>query len=65
MYGPEEDMRPHYEGHAETRTDVITTTALEPGQDGTLAARRIVLEEEDAGLFIAALPVHAPVLEQS
>ena len=48
---------------AETRTVVITTTAVESGEDGTLSARRIVLEGEDADAFLAALPVYSPVLE--
>ena len=34
-------------------------------EDGTLGARRIWLEGEDAALFVEALPVYAPVFERS
>ena len=62
---PGEDLSPHWEGRAEERTVVITTTAVETAEDGTLRAHRIWLEGEDADLFIEALPVYAPVLEGS
>jgi hypothetical protein len=32
-------------------------------EDGTLGARRIWLEGNDADLFLEALPVYSPVLE--
>lgn len=38
-------------------------TATETKEDGTLVPRRIVLEGEDADLFLEALPTYAPVLE--
>ena len=53
------------EGRADTRTVVITTTAMEIGEDGTLGPRRIWLEGEDADLFLESLPVYTPVLEES
>lgn len=65
VYEAGESLSPYREGLAEERTVVITTTALEPDQDGTLTARRIVLEGDDADLFLAALPVYEPVLEES
>lgn len=63
VYEPGEDMHPHRDGQAEERTVVITTTAMESAEDGTLGPRRIWLEGEDADLFIESLPVYAPVLE--
>lgn len=48
---------------ADVLTVVVTTTAMETAQDGTLTARRIILEGEDANLFLEALPIYAPVLE--
>lgn len=64
VYEPGEPLSPYGEGHADTLTVVITTTAVETGADGALTARRINLEGEDADLFIKALPVYAPVLER-
>ncbi len=64
VYEPGEELSPHGDGHADALTVVITTTAVESSEDGTLGARRIVLEGEDADLFLEALPVYAPVLEQ-
>ncbi len=64
VYEPGEALTPHGDGHDDTLTAVITTTAMETAEDGTLGARRIVLEGEDADLFLEALPVYAPVLEQ-
>ncbi len=63
VYEPGEEMHPHRDGRAEERTVVITTTALETAENGTLGARRIWLEGEDADAFLVALPVYAPVLE--
>lgn len=63
VFEPGESLRPHGEGHADTLTVVITTTAVETAEDGTLGARRIWLEGEDADLFLEALPVYAPVLD--
>ncbi len=63
VYEPGEDLSPHREGQAETRTVVLTTTALEPDQDGRLGARRIWLEGDDTDLFLEALPVYSPVFE--
>lgn len=60
-----EDLSPHREGTAGARTVVVTTTAVEVAEDGTLGPRRLCLEGEDADLFLAALPVYAPVLEVS
>jgi len=60
-----EDLTPYREGRADRRTVVLTTTALEPDQDGRQGARRIVLEGDDADLFLEALPTYAPVLEKS
>ncbi len=64
VYEPGEALSPYGDGHADALTVVITTTAVETAEDGTLGARRIVLEGEDADLFLEALPVYAPVLEQ-
>ena len=63
VYEVGEDLTPYREGRADRRTVVLTTTALEPDQDGNLTARRIVLEGDDADLFLEALPVYSPVLE--
>ena len=60
-----EYLSPYREGLAEERVVVITTTALEPDQDGNLTARRIVLEGDDADLFLEALPTYEPVLQES
>ncbi len=65
VFEPGEDLLPHGEGQAEERTVVITTTATETAEDGTLGPRRIILSGEDADLFIESLPVYAPVLEGS
>ncbi len=65
VYEPGEPLSPYGEGRAETRTVVITTTAVESGEDGTPGARRIILEGEDADGFLEALPVYSPVLEES
>lgn len=64
VYEPGEALSPLGEGLAGERTVVITTTAVETAEDGTPAARRIILAGEDADLFIESLPVYAPVLEQ-
>ena len=45
VFEPGEDLRPHSEGRADALTVVITTTAVERGEDGTSGARRIWLEE--------------------
>ncbi len=63
VYEPGEELSPHGEGYADTLTVVITITAVETAEDGTLGARRIWLEGEDADLFLEALPVYAPVLD--
>lgn len=63
VYEVGESLMPYREVQAEGRTVVITTTATETAKDGTLAARRIVLEGDDADLFLESLPVYAPVLE--
>jgi hypothetical protein len=67
VYEPGEELTLHSEGSsaADTLTVVITTTAMETDRDGTLAPRRIMLEGEDAELFLEALPVYTPVLEES
>lgn len=64
VYEVGEDLTPYREGRADRRTVVLTTTALEPDQDRRLGARRIFLEGEDADLFLEALPVYTPVLEE-
>lgn len=64
VFEPGEDLRPYCNGQAEERTVVITTTATETAEDGTLSPRRIWLEGEDADLFLEALPTYAPVLER-
>ncbi len=64
VYEPGESLSPHRDGEAGERTVVITTTAMETAEDGTLAPRRIMLEGADADAFLAALPVYAPVLER-
>lgn len=63
VFEPDESLSPHREGRADMLTVVITTTAMETDEDGTLKPRRIVLEGDDAELFLEALPVYAPVLE--
>ncbi len=63
VYEPGEDLSPHMEGLAEERTVVITTTATETAEDGTLGPRRIILAGEDADLFLESLPTYTPVLE--
>ncbi len=63
VYEPGEELTPHGEGLAGKLTVVITTTATETAEDGTLGARRIWLEGEDADLFLESLPVYTPVLE--
>ncbi len=63
VYEPGDSLSPHREGHAEERTVVITTVAMETGQDGTPAPYKIVLEGDNADLFLEALPVYAPVME--
>ncbi len=63
VYEPGEGLSPHREGHADALTVVITTTALETAEDGTLGARQIWLEGADADLFLESLPVYTPVLE--
>ncbi len=63
VYEPGEELTPHREGLADKLTVVITTTATETAEDGTLGARRIWLEGEDADLFLESLPVYTPVLE--
>ncbi len=65
VYEPGEELTPHREGHANKLTVVITTTAVETAEGGTLGARRIWLEGEDADLFLEALPVYTPVLEET
>ncbi len=60
-----ESLSPYGEGRADTLTVVITTTATETAEDGTLGPRRIMLEGEDADLFLESLPVYAPVLEET
>ncbi|MDP9410119.1 MAG: hypothetical protein M3R38_23030 [Actinomycetota bacterium] len=64
-----EPMSPYRDGQAvaSLRTVVVTTTALEvvASPDGTsVAARQIVLEGDDANLFLEALPIYSPVLEE-
>lgn len=63
VYEVGEPPSPYRNGHSESRTVVVTTTAVQAAEDGTLGARRIWLEGDDADLFIEALPVYAPVLE--
>ncbi len=65
VYEPGEELTSHREGRAVASllTVVITTTATETAEDGTLGARRIWLEGDDADLFLEALPVYVPVLE--
>lgn len=63
VYEPGEELTPCGGGYADTLTIVITTTAVESSEDGTLGGRRIVLEGEDADLFLEALPTYTPVLE--
>lgn len=48
VYEPGESLSPHREGRAVASllTVVITTTAMETAEDGTLGPRRIVLEGE-------------------
>ncbi len=58
-----EELAPYRDGQAEERTVVLTTTALEAAEDGTLEPRRIVVEGEYADLFLEALPVYEPVFE--
>jgi hypothetical protein len=65
VYEVGEDMTPHRDGPAEARAVVITTTAVAAAEDGTPTARKIVLEGEDADLFLGALPVYEPVLEDA
>lgn len=65
VYEPGEPLHPHRDGQTEERLIVITTTAMEANEDGTLGPRRIVLEGEDADLFLESLPVYSPVLEES
>ncbi len=65
VYEPGEPLSPYGEGRADVLTVVITMTATETKEDGTLVPRRIVLEGEDADAFLAALPVYTPVLEES
>ncbi len=65
VYEPGEELHPHRDEHTDTLTVVITTTATETAKDGAVRARRIWLEGEDADLFLAALPVYSPVLEES
>ncbi len=60
VFEPGEPLSPHGERRADALTVVITTTTVE---DGTVGARRIWLEGEDADLFLEALPVYAPVLD--
>lgn len=64
VYEEGEDLSPHSEGQAEERTVVITTTAVETAEDGSLGPRRIILEGKYADLFLESLPVYAPVLEE-
>jgi len=65
VYEVGEDMAPHRNGQAEARAVVISTTAVAAAEDGTPTARKIVLEGEDADLFLGALPVYEPVLEDA
>ena len=65
VYEPGESLSPHGEWRADALTVVITTTAVETGEDGTIGARRIWLEGEDADLFIESLPTYTPVFEAS
>ncbi len=60
-----ESMSPYRDANAvaSLRTVVITTTAVEAAEDGTLEPRRIVVEGEYADLFLEALPIYEPVLE--
>ncbi len=66
VYEPGDSLSPHREGRtvASLLTVVITTTATETAEDGTLGPRRIMLEGDDADAFLVALPVYAPVLER-
>ncbi len=51
------------EGRDGKRTVVVTTTAVERVHDGSLASRRMTFIDEDAELFLSALPTYSPVLE--
>lgn len=62
---PGEELTPHRDGHAETRTLVIATMSIESTEDGTIEPRKIVFEGDDADLFLESLPVYAPVLGES
>ena len=63
VYEPGEPLHPHDERLSGERAVVITTTATETAEDGTPRPRRIILEGEDADLFLESLPTYSPVLE--
>ncbi len=45
------------------RSVVVTTTAVERVHGGSLASRRIMFVDEEAELFLSALPTYSPVPE--
>lgn len=48
---------------AEVRTILISTTGFDRLGDGRMSPHEIKLEGQDADLFLAALPIHRPVME--
>ncbi len=42
---------------------VLKTTGVERVQDGSLASRRLMFVDEEAELFLSALPTYSPVPE--
>ncbi len=45
------------------RSVVVTTTGVERVHDGSLASRRFLFVDEEAELFLSALPTYSPVPE--